>query len=152
MKSEKLNQEQNKIINQVKNNNSPKSNKADEQNEVVQGINNIKDGIINYKEGIKSVLYEMLDDTRKYHIEFLLRYICFEEKINAKIKYYTQFPPQIETGYIINHKLIDHFFEFCRRFLQTFIFENLGFSKIDELRFNLTIDFHIALVQKSTRN
>ena len=31
------------------------------------------------------VIQVILNDTRKDHIEFLLRFICFEEKLNAKI-------------------------------------------------------------------
>ena len=151
MKSEKLKQEQNKIINQVnqinQNNDSPKSNQSDEENNDIQGNDIImKGGSISFETNFndknngqknkirnpnnnkkgkgfdlnnkKSVINKMnnqsikLDDTRQYHIELLLRYICFEEKIRAKIKYYTQFQPCIETGYIINHKLIEHFKEF----------------------------------------
>ena len=64
----------------------------------------------------------VLDDTRKYHIEFLLRFICFEEKLNAKINSSYKLNINKETGYIINHKIIDCFKDFYQyQNLQSFL-------------------------------
>ena len=52
----------------------------------------------------------ILNDTRKDHIEFLLRFICFEEKLNAKINSSYKSNINKETGYIINISYIKFFF------------------------------------------
>ena len=64
----------------------------------------------------------VLDDTRKNHIEFLLRFICFEEKLIAKINSSYKLNINKETGYIINHKIIDCFKDFYQyQNLQSFL-------------------------------
>ena len=57
------------------------------------------------------------DETRKNHVEFLLRLFIFEDKLNVKIKKSLEFKTlniSIENGYIINHQIIDKYKEFYK--------------------------------------
>ena len=93
---EEMNQGEDKQIlrSPKKNTNIQKGTKYLNSNETKQVLNAIKQPQIT------------LDDTKKNHIEFLLRYICFEDKLNTKIKY-----PYIfrEKCYIINYSIIENF-------------------------------------------
>ena len=53
-----------------------------------------------------------LDKSKKYHVEFLIRLFCFEDKLSIKIKNSSLFGNSTESGYIINHKIIDIFKDF----------------------------------------
>ena len=70
----------------------------------------------------------VLDETRKYHVEFVLRLICFEDKLFAKIKNSPQININniiIENGYIINHKIIDCYKEFYNaKYLRKLLYQN----------------------------
>ena len=55
------------------------------------------------------------NETKKTHVEFLLRLLSFEDKLYAKIKKSLEFKAMdiiIENGYIINHQIIDKYKEF----------------------------------------
>ena len=68
----------------------------------------------------KIVLEEMenkkkFNETKKTHIEFVLRLLAFEDKLYAKIKKSNEFNTMdiiVENGYIINHQIIDKYKEF----------------------------------------
>ena len=70
----------------------------------------------------------ILDDIRKYHVEFILKLICFEDKLYAKIKNSPKFDINnivIESGYIINHKIIDCYKEFYNaQYLKQLLYKN----------------------------
>ena len=77
---------------------------------VQNGTNNSNDLMKTIKvlEAIKQPQI-VLDDTRRKHIEFLLGYICFEDRVNTKLK-----NPYIarENCFIINYSIIDYFKNF----------------------------------------
>ena len=52
---------------------------------IQKGTNNFNCGETRRVLDVMNQPQIVLDDTRKNHIEFLLRFICFEEKLNAKI-------------------------------------------------------------------
>ena len=54
----------------------------------------------------------ILDDTKKYHVEFLLRYFTFEQNLNVKINGPYTFNIFREKGYIINYQIIQLYKEF----------------------------------------
>ena len=54
----------------------------------------------------------ILDDTKKYHVEFLLRYFTFEQNLNVKINSPYTFNIFRENGYIINYQIIQLYEEF----------------------------------------
>ena len=76
----------------------------------------------------------ILDENRKYHVEFVLRLICFDDKLYAKIKNSPQFNINniiIENGYIINHKIIDCYKEFYNaQFLKQLLSQNYDLNSL----------------------
>ena len=106
----------------------------------------------------RAVLYSrdnsqnILDENKIYHVEFLLRYICFEDKLNATINYYYKFNPVIENGYIINYELIKHFNEFYKsKDIKAFINHNDKF-KCNYISENFVNDFINLTLQNLPQN
>ena len=81
---------------------------------IQKGTNNLNGGETRRVLDVMNQPQIILDNTKKNHIEFLLRFICFEEKLNAKINSSYKLSINKENGYIINHEIIDYFKDFYK--------------------------------------